>query len=184
MRQAAASRERRRYMRLALWENEVLAKVDDPAACQRVILQRQSEVDDDRQEAEEVAAQFRAELRRRGHNPDRECVFIPSAIAAAWLAMATGHRLAPNKATTFLKTLSISELRPTKITGRPGWRWTGPAAVASLGRVPAAQRLRGLPADVPAAVLKEGESDAGQVNQRLGQVRGRSGADCDSSQVP
>ncbi len=113
------------YSRWATWEQDVLAKVDRPDECLREILERQGAADADTGEAEEVAAEFCKRLRDEGHDPDRETVFIPSRQAAAWLKAATGQHRATNKATIYLGSLGLPELRKSKKDGTPGWCWRG-----------------------------------------------------------
>lgn len=124
------SRKITNYTRWAAWEREVLSKVDRPAECQKLVKSRQQEMDDDRSEAELVADHFREELIQRGHDPDRDSVFIPSQVAADWLTAVTRTSSATNRATTHIEGLGIPELSRTKKAGRPGWRWLG----ASVGK--------------------------------------------------
>jgi len=155
-----------RPSRWGAWERDVLSKVDRPAECQRLIQRRQAEVDDDRNEADEVAWQFRDQLRRRGHDPDMDCFFILSGIAAEWLSNVSGKRWATNKATSHLKTLAIPELTVSKKDGRPGWCWRGKGAA----RGATMKRLRDL------RIEDEVESNNGLNKRRPGQVehpRGR-----------
>src|SRR5262245_33462992 len=67
-----------RYSRWGAWEAGVLSRVDDPAEAQKVIAERQADVDEDAGEAATVRDGFRAELLRRGHRPDAEAVRIPT----------------------------------------------------------------------------------------------------------
>jgi hypothetical protein len=114
------------FSRWALFEGAVLSKVEDPAKCKRVIAQRQSQVDDDSNEADLVAAYIRKKLRDKQQNPGTCCIFFTTAEITAWLQEATGTKLAINKATPYLRTLAIAELRYTKKNGVPGWVWRCP----------------------------------------------------------
>jgi hypothetical protein len=115
-----------KYSRWAAWEKGVLARVDDPAACQALIVERQAAVDGDQEEADTVRLAFAGMLTARGHNPDREVIFIPSAEAADVVKNATGENRSAQRATAYLLTLAIPELRKGNWTdGGRGWRWTG-----------------------------------------------------------
>jgi hypothetical protein len=109
------------------------------------VRQRQEDADDDKNEAEEVADHFRRELERRGHDPNSQCIFIPSQIAAWWLGAATNMRWATNKASAHLKTLGIRELSKTKSSGRLGWRWAGTAVPRTGEQITSMMPLRDLP---------------------------------------
>lgn len=111
--------------RWATWGAQVLAHVPDPVECQKVILERQGDVDDDKAEADMVRAAFTRNLSRRGHDPDRDVVFIPAEDAAIWLSIATNEKRASNKASAYLNTLAIPELRRSARVGERGWRWQG-----------------------------------------------------------
>jgi hypothetical protein len=114
-----------RYNRWGAWEAGVLSRVGDPSECQKVIAERQEAVDDDANEAATVRDAFRAELQRRGHDPDAEALWIPSAVAAEVVCAATNERYAINKASAYLGTLSIPELRKSDLGGGRGWAWRG-----------------------------------------------------------
>jgi hypothetical protein len=116
-----------RYSRWGAWERAVLTRVPDPSECQKVIAERQGEVDDDRAEADIVREHFADQLRDRGHNPWTEVVWIPSAEAAAWLNTALNETIPPNRACVKLGTLGITTLRKSNREER-GWTWTGKQA--------------------------------------------------------
>jgi hypothetical protein len=116
-----------RFSRWGLWEAAVLARLPEPADAQKVIEERQAEVDDDREESELVREAFVNELKFRGHNPDQDAIFIPSKVAAQILLDATNERRPTNKASAHLKTLGISELRKSD-RDQKGWVWTGKRA--------------------------------------------------------
>ncbi len=125
-----------RYSRWSAWEAAVLSRVADPAEAQKVIEERQREVDDDAAEADIVRAGFVEELKRRGHIPERVVVFVPSIEVARIVNDATGERRATNKVSTYLRTLNIPELRKSADDGARGWRWTGKAATPETSSVP------------------------------------------------
>jgi hypothetical protein len=78
-----------RYSRWGAWEAGVLSHVPDPSECQKVIAERQGEMDDDAGEAATVREAFRAELRLRGHDPDDAACWITAAEAAGVVNSAT-----------------------------------------------------------------------------------------------
>jgi hypothetical protein len=114
-----------RYSRWSAWEQAVLARVADPAAAQKAIEERQAALDDDQAEADVVRLAFVQELRRRRHVPEREAVWIPTAVAAAIVNQATGEKYPVNRAAVYLRTLSIQELRKCDYKGLRGWAWRG-----------------------------------------------------------
>jgi hypothetical protein len=113
--------------RWAAWEQQVLACVPDAATCQQEIARRQAAVDGDQEEADLVRDAFVALLRTRKHDPDRDIVFVPAAEAARIVEEATGESRAKQRATVYLQTLPIRELRKVqrKDLGGRGWVWTG-----------------------------------------------------------
>lgn len=68
------------YTRWGPWERDVLAKAPDPARLAALLADRRKAVDDDDDLADEVADAVRDLVRRRGFDPDREVVLIPSQV--------------------------------------------------------------------------------------------------------
>jgi hypothetical protein len=124
-----------RFSRWSAWEQSVLAHVAEPTDCQKVIEERQESIDDDKAEADHVRAAFWDELSRRRHDPDRETIWISSTEAARILGIATGEQMPTRRATTYLRTLGIPELRKSDYKGTRGWAWRGKRAQpdATLG---------------------------------------------------
>jgi hypothetical protein len=114
-----------RYTRWGAWEAGVLSRVADPSECQKVIAERQGEMDDDAGEAAIVREAFRAELILRGHQPDVAACWIAAAEAAGIVNSATGERFPVNRAGVYLRTLAIPELLKSDINGQRGWAWRG-----------------------------------------------------------
>jgi hypothetical protein len=114
-----------KYTRWSEWERDILAHVAEPADCQAVIRERQEAIDDDATEASIVRDAFVAELKKRGHDAAGDAVFIPTAVAAAVVNGALGERYPVPKASTFLGTLAIEELRKSALNGARGWAWRG-----------------------------------------------------------
>jgi hypothetical protein len=123
------------HSRWGAWEDAVLARVGDPAECQRVIQERQETVDEDAAEAEIVREALVEELRRRGHAPDREAIWIPSKDLAGITNSAMGDNRPVNKATAYLRTLGIPELRESRRGSGRGWVWRGQNASADAPTV-------------------------------------------------
>jgi hypothetical protein len=114
-----------RHSRWGAWEDAVLSHTAEVAEAQRVIEERQAEVDDDRAESDTVREAFVAELTLRRHDPDHDVVWISSREAAVLVNEATLEKRPVNKANAYLRTLHIEELRRSnRGTGR-GWTWTG-----------------------------------------------------------
>jgi hypothetical protein len=115
-----------RASRWSAWEFGVLSHVAEPADCQRVILERQQEVDDDTSEADIVRDSFAMKLIAKGRRPESSHVFIPAADVAVWLNEATGDRRAVTRAGAYLNQLGIQSLRRGKFDGKRGFFWKGP----------------------------------------------------------
>lgn len=118
------------------WEQAILSRVGDPSNCQVVITDRQGEFDEDAAEADVVRGGFVAELKKREHDPEAEAVWIHSQDVAEIVNTTTGEKRPVNKATAYLRTLAIPELRESR-SGKDGrgWLWTGEKATAGAKRV-------------------------------------------------
>src|SRR5262249_25806887 len=116
-----------KYARWSEWEEQVLSRVAEPSDCQKVILERQGDIDGDKEDAELVREAFIVELTRRHHRPDEDAIFIPSVVSAQIVNKATEKRLAIPQATGFLNTLAIPELKKSKRDGGKarGHAWRG-----------------------------------------------------------
>lgn len=120
----------KRYSRWASWEAAVLARVGDPSECQKVIAERQGEVDEDAAAADVVREAFLARLKQHGLAADTAVIWFVSKDVADIVNEATDEKRARNKATAYLRTLGIPELRESRRgTGR-GWTWHGSRAPA------------------------------------------------------
>jgi hypothetical protein len=75
---------------------------------------------------------------RTWYDPDKDVVFLPSKDAAAILNEATGEDRPTQRATAYLLTLSIKELRKSKRSdmGGRGWIWTGHESESGQPAVP------------------------------------------------
>jgi len=119
------------HSRWGVWEDLVLARLPRPADTQRIIEERQAEVDDDREEASFVREAIAAALQRRGHYPETQNIFIPSADIRTIVNDATGEKRPVNKSSAYLKTLGIQELRKSDRGHGRGWIWYGPRAATA-----------------------------------------------------
>ncbi len=135
-----------RHSRWWAWEDEVLARVGDPAECLKVITERQGEVDEDAAEADVVRAVFVERLTDWQLDPVRQVLWIPSRLIAYLVNEATGEQRQPNKATAYLRTLSIQELRQSNRgkEGR-GWLWRGAKAPLDAETIIVTVDPKGLP---------------------------------------
>jgi hypothetical protein len=118
------------------WESAVLSRVAEPADCQRVIRERQEEVDEDASEADLVREVFLLELQRRAHRPEIEAIRIDSKTAGAWCNLALGERRNVQKASQHLGTLEVPELRRQRGRDWRGFIWRGARAPTSASPVP------------------------------------------------
>lgn len=123
-----------RFTRWADFESNVMVLVDPQLDGIREIKRRQTDIDDDADEAALVLDQFEKELNDRRHVPATSRVFIPSRETAEWLSNATRTHWPSNRATAHLKSLAISELQYTKRRGKRGWIWTGANAIGKTVR--------------------------------------------------
>ena len=114
--------------RWSAWEQGVLSRIAEPSDCQKTILERQDDVDEDTSEAAIVREWFASELERRRHSPDSARVFIPSRDAAEWVNEATGERRSVSKACSYLAQLNLGEIRKSASNGNRGFAWTGSKA--------------------------------------------------------
>lgn len=123
------------FSRWSAWERDVLSRVAEPEDCQRVICERQGDVDEDSAEADLVRDAFYNQLRRAGHNPEKEVVFVPSAVAAAWVVEATGETRGRARSCSFLYQLGIPEISRGKLDEGRGFFWRGQSATGDAGVV-------------------------------------------------
>jgi len=156
-----------RYTRWADWESEVLACVDDPSKCQEMIAERQAAVDGDQEDSDLVREAFVTFLKADGKNPDKDVVFFPTQMAANIVNQVTNEPHRPTqRTTTYLGTLSITELRKSNWTGGGrGWRWTGkesaPDAKAVKAGIDAKEFVAGLNARAEKEAAKKKADKAG-----------------------
>lgn len=112
--------------RWAAWERLVLSKVQDPIGCQKLIVERQTDVDGDSEEMELVRNEFIEQIRHAGRDPDYDVLNIPSKMTAVWYGTATQQPgIQTGKATTMIKALAIREITPFRHNDARGFTWRG-----------------------------------------------------------
>jgi hypothetical protein len=73
-----------RYSRWGSWEREVLSRLPEPSEAQKIIAERQQEMDAEGDEGEMFADYVEARLRDLGYDTRESRVFIPVKIIALW----------------------------------------------------------------------------------------------------
>jgi hypothetical protein len=121
--------ELKRTTRWAMWENNVLARLDIANDCLDVVLRRRGEVDVEEEEAGDIEEYFRGKLEWLGYDVDRDDVFIPNAILTYWYNKATGSRERTRVVKTIIKQMrkekKLTRLMDYKGEKGRGARWTG-----------------------------------------------------------
>lgn len=117
-----------KYSRWGSWEEDVLTRVEDPQKCQKLILERQGEVDEDDEEADSMREYIARQLSAGGFDPQTAVVFIPSDVAAEWVIDATREGRSKGKASSYLRQLNVPCLEYVRQAKRRGYRWVGPKA--------------------------------------------------------
>ena len=122
------------FSRWGSWEKDVLSRLADPAAAQRVILERQGEANVEEEEAEIITDLFADRLRSAGYSPETDRVFVPNEITAEWFNAATGERHTVPRVTRALKQIAEESkgtyplsVCPSHKNGR-GFVWAGAEA--------------------------------------------------------
>jgi hypothetical protein len=123
------------YSRWADWEDGVLSRVADPGSAQKLIAERQADIDSDDDEADAIREAFAAALRENKYDPDTAAVFFTCKDAAQIVNGAEGTSRTSTGTTAYLKTLTIRELRRGKSDAKRGWVWRGSKASPSVSAV-------------------------------------------------
>jgi hypothetical protein len=124
------------HSRWGQWERDVLARCGDVVECQRVVAERQGEVDGDQDEADLVRDTFAKDLKLRGFEPATAHVWYTAEATADLVNHATGEFRPRHKATGYLNTLAIKEIRHQKGAGSArGYAWKGSKARPDAPRV-------------------------------------------------
>lgn len=81
-----------KFTRWGSWEKDVLQRLEDPSAAQALIIERQGSADAEADEAELLEEFVFKKLEELNYDPNREQIFIPSAIASEWFNSATNEK--------------------------------------------------------------------------------------------
>ncbi len=121
-----------RCSRWAMWECEVLARLDNPDECLDVILERRGQVDVEQEEGGIIEDFFAGKLKWLGYDIETQDVFIGNAIATRWYNEATNDRRKTTGVTRALKQLydegrigRILPCRSVDLARARGFRWIG-----------------------------------------------------------
>lgn len=108
--------------RWALWEREILGRLPgaDIEEMQRVILERQGEMDDEAEEASMILDGTKAEIRTAGHDPDTAKIFIRNGDMADIVNTTLKSKMGVVSACKTVKTLIQNELITNMETSRHG----------------------------------------------------------------
>jgi hypothetical protein len=119
-----------KFSRWATWEKDVLQRLPEPAEAQRLILERQSTVDVEEEEAGILQDYFSDRLAELNYSADEDRVFIPSQMAAKWFNQAHNENQR-TPAVSRILSQAITEGRAKRLTinrcktwGR-GFIWVG-----------------------------------------------------------
>jgi hypothetical protein len=118
--------------RWASWEADVLAATIDPAVSQRVIMERQGDVDAGNADRDMVQDYFARRIRTAGHNPDTTVVRFNVQTATQWSNEAMNRKEDGTRVGGFLRGLHIPELTPKSSHGVRSWTWRGTNAERDL----------------------------------------------------
>ncbi len=99
-----------RYTRWSEWELQVLAKAPEAVCLATEVFARQGMLDDDREIAEEVADAIRDLLTRKGFDPDRDRVLIPSPVLFEEVVKKFAHSMSRVGGLRWLFTVGIPHL--------------------------------------------------------------------------
>jgi hypothetical protein len=128
--------------RWARWESEVLARVDDPNGCQRLVLERTGEMDADREQLERICEAFVDLMRRKfSHEANGRRYHIRSAALTRIVELGTNRHVDSNDASGIMVSITDGRFRRKKINGQRIWEWIGPDAPPKYGREAAPAKL-------------------------------------------
>lgn len=117
-----------RFTRWASWEREILAKLDNPPALQKIIDSRAGEADEDKKTASSFREYAEERLRDLGYDTDDNVIHIPTQVATDWLMESSGKEFSKRSANAAIKNLIDGgslrniNLNPCRSNGR-GWIW-------------------------------------------------------------
>ena len=109
--------------RWAAWEADVLAATINPAATQRLIVERQGDVDAGNSDREIVRDYFSRQIREAGIDPDTQAARFNSQTATKWVNEAMNAKHDATRASGFLGGLNIPELTRNRSMHGRFWIW-------------------------------------------------------------
>lgn len=115
------------------WEQSVLSKVGNPAACYQAMRVRQGEANDDSETMELVREAFATALRRNGYDPDRAVLFFTSAQAVTIMGRVEVRYRGVTVGVPYLRQLGVPELRKKDLSNKRGFLWVGQDATYESG---------------------------------------------------
>jgi Primase C terminal 2 (PriCT-2) len=118
--------------RWAAWEADVLAATINPAATQKVIVERQGDVDAGNSDRDIVHDYLARQIREAGVNPVTQSTRFNSQTATRWVNEAMNAKHDATRASGFLGGLNISELTRDRSKHGRFWIWCGKEADATL----------------------------------------------------
>lgn len=123
--------------RWGLWESEVLARVENPSRCMKLIEQRTSEMDADREDGDRIRETFAEVLKDVActHASSKVRFLLTSAATTQLVERALNERLTAARASAQIKALGIPELRKSNRNGQRLWLWQGADWVAPEAQV-------------------------------------------------
>ncbi len=119
-----------KHTRWGTWEREILARLPEPVEAQKVVAERQSEMNADDEESADVEDHFRQELERLGYDTATDAVHIPNELAREWYIRATGSPASATAVTRAIRQahdegmLPSVKINPCRANGR-GFLWLG-----------------------------------------------------------
>jgi hypothetical protein len=112
--------------RWAEWDEQVLGRVTNPDACQKVILERQGDINDSQEEAEYMRDALAEQLKLRDIDPLRHEVLIEPTLASSWVRMASpSKKLGGHSAMRYLYNLKIPEVTKYRDDKLRACHWKG-----------------------------------------------------------
>jgi len=108
------------------WESGVLSKVNLVDECRRTIIERQTTVDIDAENGEDIASFFAEKIRDTGSgDPDTGVFHIRSQTVCEWYNQATCQHEATHHVSAILAGLGLPQLKKYNTKKCRGWIWIG-----------------------------------------------------------
>lgn len=109
------------------WEAEVLARVENPAACWELIRERSGQHDADSEDAERIRETLREVVERHdSSNIHDRCFLLTSAAVTKLIGLSINNRYIPaGHASATIKALGVKGFRQSHRNGQRLWEWRG-----------------------------------------------------------